>query len=194
MATDRNYMSISIATGAVIGAGYGFKHPSEEVCKKLALQKPTITETMKGYFDCFDMMKASEAIRSKALSADEYEKTNNIRKAIYNTYQKEKQIIDIMNMPIQDRPITFKQAVREANKTRPELYKKMIGLNGEFKQKLIDLQIFNTEKFSEILKATAKKTTLVYKELSKGAVKGLAVGTVIGTAIGYFLNNISRKS
>ena len=34
MTTDKNYMPISVGTGAVIGAAYGFRNPSEKVCKK----------------------------------------------------------------------------------------------------------------------------------------------------------------
>lgn len=194
MTSDKNYMPISIGTGALIGAVYGFRNPSEEVCKKLAQQKPSIVDTMKGYFDCFDIAAASRAVQGRQLTSDEFEKTNNIRKAIYNTYQKEKQIVDIMNMPIEKRPMTFKQCIREANKTRPELYKEMFLFNNEFKQKLVDLQIFNTEKFTKILNEAAKKTVHTYKELSKGALKGLGIGILVGTGIGAFLNNISKKT
>ena len=193
MTTDKNYMPISVGTGAVIGAAYGFRNPSEKVCKKLA-QKPTIVDTMKGYFDCFNIKEACEAVRGKQLTSDEFEKANNIRKAIYNTYQKEKQIVDIMNQSILERPMTFKQALKEANKTRLPLYKEMFCFNNEFKQKLVELNIFDAEKFSKVLEAAVNKTMLTYKELSKGALKGLSIGALIGVGIGAFLNNISHKA
>ena len=192
MSSDKNYIPISVTTGAIIGTVHGFRNPSEAVCKKLAQTKPSLTETMKNYADCFDMKTAAQKVRTGELRLDEYQKTNNVYSAIYDVYEKEKQIIDVMETPIEERTMTFRQAIKEANKARPELWKAMFSLNKEFKQKLIDLGVFDAEKFSQTLKSAARKTALSYKELSKGAFKGLGIGAVIGTGIGLFLNHISK--
>lgn len=190
MSSD-NYIPISASVGAIAGGLYGFRNPSEKVCKKIAGVKPTITETMKEYADSFDIMQAGKKVKSGELSLDEYKKTARIYKAVYNTFEKEKQITDVMNTPIEERTMTFRQAVKEANKTRPELYKAMFGFNNKFKAKLTELEIFDAEKFSQAYKQAAKKMVFMYKELGKGALKGLGIGAVAGVLIGHSLNKIA---
>ena len=193
MSSDKNYIPISTVTGAVIGAGYGFRNPSEKVCKKIAQVKPSIIDTMKNYSECFDIKNAGAKVRSGELRLDEYKKTADIYGAIYNVYQKEQQVKDIMDMPIDQRPMTFKQAVKEANKSHIKLFKAMIKFNNSFKEKLTDLEIFDAEKFTKTYHQAAKKTALMYKELSKGALKGLGIGAMLGSFAGIALNNISKK-
>jgi len=193
MTKDNGYIGISTTIGAISGTVYGLRHPGEESLAKIQKLKPSTVDLMKEYRDSFDIMAAGQALKEGKITEDEYKKANDIRTAIHNTYEKEQQIIDIADTPLDERTKTFRQAVKEANATRPELWKSMFKLNGEFKQKLIDLKIFDNEKFTSAYNSAKKKTGTMYKELSKCAAKGLAIGAAAGIAIGVVLNKIANK-
>lgn len=193
MSKDNNCIITSSALGATAGTIYGFRHPSEKSCQKIARLKPTISQAMKDYRDCFDIMNAGQAVREGKLSIDEYKTVNSIRTAIHNAYEKEKQLADILNTPMEKRPMTFRQAVREANKTRPQLYKAAFKLNKKLRDKLVELNVFDIEKFSNTMNAVKKKAVVMYKELAKSSAKYLLIGTAAGAVTGCVLNKISNK-
>lgn len=193
MSKDHNYIGVSATLGGIGGAVYGFRHPSEKSIARIAQMKPSAIDTMMEYRDSFNIDTACDAVRSEKLTLDEFDKVKTIKNAIHETCEKEQQIIEVANTPIENRTKTFRQAVKEANATRPKLWKSMFLLNKDFKEKLIELNIFDAERFNAAMDAAKAKLKPLYKELSKGAAKGLAIGIAAGVAVGAFLNRIANK-
>lgn len=194
MSENRNYIGIGATTGAIAGTIYGFKYPSEKTCIKLAKLQPDVVTTMKEYRDCFDILAAGQAVRKGNLTIDEYKKINDIRTAIHNVYTKEKEIIDISNTPFENRTKTFKQAVKEANQARPDLFKAIFKLNKNLKSKLIENGIFDEERFLKAMKEASQKTLTAYKELLKGALKWITIGGIAGALISAGIIKILNKN
>ncbi len=192
MSNDNNYIGISTAIGGLGGAVYGFRNPNEQTITKITRMKPSLVDVMQEYRDSFNYLKAGDAFREGKITEEEYKRANDIRTAFHNVYEKEKQVIDIANTPIEERTKTFRQAVKEANATRPKLWKTIIGFDKDFRNKLIELEIFDAEKFSAAFKAIKGKMLFTYKELGKFAAKGLAIGAAIGAVVGIALNKISN--
>lgn len=190
---NNSYLTMSTATGAAIGAAYGFRHPDEQTCLKLSQLKPTVVETMKNYIDSFDMSAASKAAAEGKINLKEYTDVKHIVNNFTDVMQKEQLVRDIAQTPFEQRTTSFRQAVKEANAARPKLYKSMFKLQQDFKTKLIENNIFNQEKFVQATAAAKKKARAMYKMLSKCAFKGLAIGAAIGLAAGFALNKIVTK-
>lgn len=190
---NNSYITMSTVTGAAIGAVYGFRHPSEQTCIKLAQLKPTVVETMKDYADSFDMSAASKAVAEGKINLKEYTDVKNIVNNLTDVMQKEQLVRDIEQTPFEQRTMSFRQAVKEANKSRPKLYKALFKLQQDFQNKLIENNIFNKEKFEQATAAAKNKMCTMYKMLSKCALKGLAIGAAIGLAAGFALSKIVTK-
>lgn len=190
---NNSYLTMSTAAGAVCGAYYGFKHPGEQTCIKLAQLKPTFVDTMKNYIDSFDLSAASKAAAEGKINLKEYTDVKKIVENFTDVMQKEQLVRDISETPLEQRTTSFKQAVKEANAARPKLYKSILKLKSDFKTKLIENNIYNQEKFVQATAAAKKRAAAMYKMLSKGALKGLAIGAAAGLAAGYLLNKIGTK-
>lgn len=191
---DNNYIPISAIAGGTFGAIKWFRNPSEKTCLKLAKLEPNMIDTLKEYRDCFDIQAAGSAVREGKMTLNDYKITNNIRTAIHNLFEKEKQVRDIVNTPFEKRTKTYKQAVKEANSGRKELFKSMLKLDKNIMPKLVENNVLDIEKFSKTMKAMEHKLIITLKELAKGALKGLAIGTIAGAIIGSALNKISDKA
>lgn len=190
---NNSYIGISTTLGAAGGALYGFKHPNEKSCLKMSKLTPTVVDTMREYKDSFNLSAAKKSVAEGALNLQEYGKVENIVKNLTDVMEKEQTVKDILNTPFEQRTVSFKDAVKEANMARPKLYKSLLQLNKNFQDKLAESKIFDKEKFEAATKAAKKKTIAMYKELSRGTAKGLAVGAAAGAAVGYFLNSISKN-
>jgi len=190
---NKNYIPISATIGGIGGAIYGWRHPSEKSCVKIAQTSPSFADTMQGYKSCFDLEKAKEALNEKKITQDEFTRIENLLNSINNVYEKEKKVAEIANTPYEERTQSFKSAVREAYGARPRLYKNMMKFTKELQDKFSDLKIYDKEKFTETYIAAGKKLKVIFKELSKNASIGLAAGIAGGTLFGYFLNRISNK-
>ena len=190
---NKNYIPASIAIGGIGGAIYGWRHPSENSCIKIAQTEPSYADTMQSYKSCFDLEKAKEALNEKKITQDEYTKIEKLLDSINNVYEKEMKVAEIANTPYEERTQSFKSAVREAYGARPRLYKSMINFTKELQDKFYGLKIFDKEKFTETYVAAGRKLSVIFKELSKNAGIGLAAGIAGGTLFGYFLNRISNK-
>lgn len=181
---NNSYIYTAGAMGALGGTIYGFKHPSEQACKKLSQMGPTIIETLQGYKDSFNKKAANEAVTTGKLDLLSYEKFKKIYESISDTLEKEKIVKQVLETPISERTKSFKDAVKEANKARAGFRKAMFGFSKKLQNQFIELKIFDKETFTQTIKATKKKTISAYKELSKGALKYLAIGLAAGVAIG----------
>ncbi len=190
---NTSYIPITAATGAVGGAFYGFKHPSEKSCLKMSNLKPTVIETMTEYKDSFNLENAKIATAEGKLQLDEYSKVEKIVKNFNDVIEKEQIVKEVLDTPFEQRTTTLKNATKEANALRPKMYKALLQLTTDFQNKLIELNIFDKEKFASATKAAKGKAVTLWKELSKGAAKGIAVGIAAGVATGYFLNLISKN-
>lgn len=190
---NTSYIPITAATGAVGGAFYGFKHPSEKSCLKMSNLKPTVIETMTEYKDSFNLENAKIATAEGKLQLDEYSKVEKIVKNFNDVIEKEQKVQEVLETPFEQRTTTLKNATKEANALRPRMYKALLQLTTDFQNKLVELNIFDKEKFASTTKATKAKAVTLWKELSKGAAKGIAVGIAAGVATGYFLNLISKN-
>lgn len=188
-----SFIPTATAIGGIGGAVYGFRHPSEASCLKISKLSPTIVETMTDYRDSFNLSTAKQAVVENKLNLQEYSIVNDIVKNFTNTLEKEQIVQDILNTPIQERTQTLSKATKEANLTRPKLYKSLFKLTKGFKEKLVELNIFDAEKFVQTTKATKERTIAMYKELSKGAAKGLAIGIAAGVAIGYLIKSVLKN-
>lgn len=193
MTNNLNNIAIGTTTGAIIGGIYGFRNPSEKTFIKLSKLGLSTASTLKVYRDCFDMLSAGTAVRSGNLTLDEYRQTNNIRTAIHNVFEKEKQIMEIANTPFEQRTKTLQEAIKEANEARPNLYKEMFNFNNRLRTKLIENNVFDNKKFLNAMENMAKKSFIALKEVSKGALKWLGIGAITGAIIGYLANIISEK-
>ena len=193
MDNNKNYIPACGIIGGVSGAVYGWKHPSEKTCMKIAKVKPTFVETMQGYKDCFNMQAAENAFNEEKITKEEYEKLKNLYSAISDTYEKEKKVVDISNTPYEERTESFRSAVRDAYSVRPKLWKNMMKFNKELQDKFAQLNIFNKNKFADTLFQAGTKLKVIFKELSKCASIGLAFGAVLGSGLGYFLNKIANN-
>lgn len=189
---NTSYIPIATATGAVGGAFYGFKHPSEKSCLKMSNLKPTVIETMTEYKDSFNLERAQVAAAEGKLQLDEYSKVEKIVKNFNDVIEKEQKVQEVLETPFEQRTTTLKNATKEANALRPKMYKALLQLTTDFQNKLVELNIMDKEKFCTTTKAAKAKAVTMWKELSKGAAKGLAVGLAAGAAVGYGLNFITR--
>ena len=184
---NNNHSSVITTTttiGGIGGAVYGFRHPSEASCLKISKSSPTIIETMTDYKDSFNLSAARQAVAENKLNLQEYSLVDDIVKNFTNTLEKEQIVKDILNTPLQERTQTLSSATKEANLARPKLYKSLLKLTNGFKEKLVELNVFDAEKFAQTTKAAKERTIAMYKELSKGAAKGLIIGVIAGMAVG----------
>ncbi len=195
MKTEKNksYIPITTAAAGIGGALYGFRHPGEKSCLKISKLTPTIIDTMKEYKDSFDIVAAKNALNSGSIKQDEFFKIENIIKNFSDTLEKELTIKEILNTPFEKRTKSYQTAVREANASRPKLYKSLLKFTKDFQNKLAELKVFDKEKFTAAAEAAKKKTIAMYKELSKNALKGLGIGIAVGVAIGFFLDSIAKS-
>ena len=193
MSKDNNYIPITTAVGGIGGAIYGFRHPSEKSIARIEKLEPKITETMKEFRDCFDILTAGQSVREGNLALNEYQEVNDLRTLFHKAFEKEQQVIDVSNTPIEERKITFKEAIKEANEIRNKVWVKLITLNSELKEKMVKFGIFDLEKFNQVRNSCKTKFIATLKELSKGAAKTAAIGTAIGLGLGYYFNKISNN-
>ena len=184
---NKNYIPISAVIGGTGGAIYGWRHPSEKSCIKIAQTEPSFADTMQDYKSCFDLEKAKEALNEKKITQDEFTKIEKLLDSINNVYEKEKKVAEIANTPYEERTQSFKYGAR------PRLYKNMVNFTKELQDKFSELKIYDKEKFTKTYIAAGRKLKVIFKELSKNASIGTAVGIVGGTLFGYFLNRISNK-
>ena len=193
---NNNHSSVIPTTAAISGIGgavYGFRHPSEASCLKLSKLSPTIIETMTDYKDSFNLNAAKQAVAENRLNLQEYTQVDNIVKNFTNVIEKEQIVKDVLNTPFKERTQTLGSATKEANLARPKLYKSLLKLTNGFKEKLVELKVFDAEKFAQTTRAAKEKTIAMYKELSKGAAKGLAIGIAAGVAVGYLLKSVLKS-
>ena len=190
---NTSYIPVTAAAGAVGGAFYGFKHPGEKSCLKISKLTPNIIDTMTEYKDSFNLETAKIATAEGKLQLNEYSKAENIVNSISEVIEKEQKVKEVLNTPFEQRTTTLKSATKEANALRPKMYKAFLEMTTDFQNKLVELNIFDKEKFSAATKEAKGKAVAVWKELSKGAAKGLAVGVAAGAALGYWLNSITKN-
>ena len=194
MKKNDSCIGIAGTIGAVGGAAYAFRHPSEKVCKKIAENGPNIVNTLKAYKDAFTLKNAQAAVKSTELDLDSYTKLKNIVKTISQTLKKEQEVVNIANTPFAQRTKSYKEAVKEANKARSSFRKAMFSFSKELQDKLTKVGAFDPEKFKAVLTETKQRALYAYKELGKGSLKGLAIGAAAGVAVGVALKYILNKS
>ena len=187
------YIVTGAAIGGLSGAGYGFTHPSAKSLSKIESLKPEIYETMQGYRASFNMTNAKNALKSGTLDLNSYGIVKDITDTFVNVAKKEKNIKKILNTPLDKQTISLKEAIKEANSLRPQMYKNLLKLDANLQNKLEELNIFNKQRFVETTKFAKNKLITIWKELSKGIAKFGAVGLAVGALVGLGIYKIAKK-
>ena len=190
---NKNYIPVCSLIGGGCSAAYAFRHPSEKMCIKFSQMKPSIPEAMKGYMDSFNIEQAKSNLYGGQITEGEYNSVRDLYNAIKDTYNKEQKVVDVLNTPYGERTVTLKSAIKDANASRPKLWKHLIKFSRNMQDKYAELGIFDKEQFEQVYNAAAKKAKLMFKETSKRMGMGLVIGSAIGAAVGYYLNRISNK-
>lgn len=192
--SNTNYIIPTAIIGAGSGAIYGFRHPSEEACQKISFLHPTVTEAMNEYKNSFNMDKAAKALKNKKLTKDEFKIVEEIVNNLSNIIEKEENLNKVANTPFNERVQSFRSALKDANKSHFDVYKSFIKFSKNLQNKLIDLNVFDLERFSNNKKSVAKKALKMYKIVAQSAIKPIMICTGVGAAFGLFLNKIAHKA
>lgn len=187
------YIGTGLTVGGLAGAHYGLKNPSNKSFAIAENMRPFVHETMRDYRACFNLKNAKKAVMEGKLDLDSFSKIKELTNNFIDAAKKEKNIKKILNIPYSNRPISLKEAIKEANATRPKLYKSLFNFNVDLQNKLAELKIFNKQKFVNTINFAKTKAIAMNKELIKGILKFGVIGASVGALIGAGVYKIVNK-
>lgn len=192
--SSKPYVITAGVAGGLGGAVYGYTHPSMKVCDKLEKMHPTIVENLQSFNDAFKLEAAKTALKEGKLDKKSFVILENISNMFIEIIKKEKEIKRIADTPYSQRVKPFKQAVKEANKLRPKLYKALFGLHKDVQSKLIKAGAFDLKQYAIATNEGKKKALKSFKLLSIGMLKFLPVGAAIGAIIGLGVHSLFNNN
>ena len=187
-------IAATTVAGSAAGGAYAFRHPSDATVKKLETLKPTPAEWFQSLLKSFNMKKAQEALKNNTITEQAYNTTKGVVDSLKNVLEKEEIVEKVRETPHSQRKISLSQATKEANQTRPAMYKSMKNFTEDLMSHLNEHGIFNKNIWEEAKSAAKEKGKQVLKIMAKPLGIGAAVGAGVGLLIGLGVNSLLKSS
>lgn len=190
---NKNHTGLLITSG-LIGAGtgavYARNHISDEIVKKIEGVNINTPKYFTDIADCVDITKAESAAKSGSIAHDELNVLKNLKDKYINYAKDENKIKEIIDTPLNERKISFKDAVSTANNSRWEAWK--ASISNKMVKKYSDIGIINGGKWADVVKNQKVKAKEALKIMAKPISKGLAAGAALGVLIGLGIRSIIK--